>query len=377
MTSNLFRNIRDTIGYFLKRKYSLSDQEKSGLASSQSTLEGVKSFCGTPCSRFVQFGKVITRWHKMDVPAITCTQCAYIGFISPSETILSEYYTKEYGKSASSWYNLEADYAPSKVKSRADNAASLVQQYISNQSPVVFEIGCAFGGTIWELQERGVEAYGSDLNSNAISQGQHKGNNHIYDGAADQILNKLGKKASLIFSYHALEHIPDPVSFLMNLKPCLSEEAILEFRVPNGTYIRAWVEGFEKWDWFAFPDHLHMFTPRSVLCLAEQSGYEILAISSNACGEPIESLTELVATDPRFSQVPLGQIDASFLEEKMIMLELRFVLCKKNSATSTRFEDAIATATWRCKSNDNFECYLKRNYQNSSISLKTGASKAS
>lgn len=374
MPPNLFRNIRNTIGYFLKRKYG----GKGDLASSQSTLEGVKSFCGTPCSRFVQFGQAVTRWHKMDVvPAITCTRCAYIGFVPPSEEMLSKYYATQYGKGSSSWYNLEADYAPSKVKSRADNAANLVQQYISNKSPVVFEIGCAFGGTIWELQGRGMEAYGSDLNSNAISQGQHKGNNYIYDGAADQILNKLGKKASLIFSYHALEHIPDPVTFLMSLKPCLSEEAILEFRVPNGTYIRAWMEGFEKWDWFAFPDHLHMFTPRSVLCLAERSGYEVLAISSHACGEPMESLTELVATDPKFLQVPSGQIDTSVLEHKMIMLELRFVLCKKNSVTSARFEDTIATASRRCKSNDNFEFHLKGNYQNSSISLRTGASKAS
>lgn len=183
------------------------------------------------------------------------------------------------------------------------------------------------------------------------------GNSYIFDGTADNVLNALGKKASVIYCYHALEHIPDPVSFLISLKPCLSEEAILEFRVPNGTYIRAWLAGFEKWDWFAFPDHLHMFTPRSILCLAEQAGYEILSVSSGYCGEPAENLINLVAAHPEFLQP--GFAHASFLEEKMLMLELIFILCKKNSRTAELFRNRIDIATNRCKSNESFELSLK------------------
>lgn len=77
--------------------------------------------------------------------------------------MLSGYYAKEYGKSSSDWYNLEADYALDKVKPRADRTLDLAKQYISYSSPLILEIGCAFGGTIWELRERGMEAYGSDL----------------------------------------------------------------------------------------------------------------------------------------------------------------------------------------------------------------------
>jgi 2-polyprenyl-3-methyl-5-hydroxy-6-metoxy-1,4-benzoquinol methylase len=357
MVSNLLRNAR---GYFLKWKYSLIDREKGGLASSQSPLEGVKSFCGTPCSRFVQFGDTVIRWHKMNVvPAVTCTHCAYVGFIPPSEAMLSDYYTKDYGKSSSSWYNLEADYAPDKVNPRADGTINLAKQYISYSSPVFLEIGCAFGGTVWELRKRGVEAYGSDLNSSAIFEGQRKGNSYIFDGSADQVLNTLEKKASLIYCYHALEHVPDPVSFLLKLKPCLSEEAILEFRVPNGAYIRAWLEGFEKWDWFAYPEHLHMFTPRSILCLAEQAGYEVLSISSGYCGESAESLINLIAAHPEFPQPDSAQLYARFLEEKMLMMELIFILCKRNSTTAELFRERINATTERCKSSENFELSLK------------------
>lgn len=338
----------------------LTNVDRDILPTNSLEISVAKNFCSEPCNQLIQFGNSVTKWHnERHINALTCTQCAYVGFAPPSEEMLANYYSNQYEKDSDSWYNLDADYAPDKIKSRADNAVRLADKYITQGSPIIFEIGCAFGGTVFELRERGIEAFGSDLSSDAIYQGRGKGNSFIFDGLADTALRALGKKATLIYSYHALEHIPDPVSFLTSLKPYLADEAILEFRVPNGAYIRAWFEGFEKWDWFAFPDHLHMFTPHSILCLAEHSGYQILSVTSNACGEPIEHLTALLKAHPEFAMSSSDQLRESFLENMMLMSELRFILCQKDSKTADLFKSEIDLATKRCRLNRDFELLLK------------------
>jgi SAM-dependent methyltransferase len=82
-----------------------------------------------------------------------------------------------------------------------------------------------------------------------------------------------------------LEHIPDPIHTLQTIKSFFSEDTILRVRVPN---IFRPPEGSCVWtDWpydgirvhaMAPFEHLHGFTPRSLVNVIERSGYELIPL---------------------------------------------------------------------------------------------------
>jgi hypothetical protein len=195
------------------------------------------------------------------------------------------------------------------------------------------------------LRDLGYGAFGVDLNSDAISQGRKHGNTFIHDRFAHEFMGENSLKANLIYSYHALEHIPDLVAFLSGLKPILDDDSILSFWVPNGLYLRAWLEGFETWDWFAYPDHLHLLTPYSVYCLAEQAGFAVIEMTSSRCGEPLEAMAQQLKSSlpPRS-----GGFLESLLNQALLLQELSFVLTPKGSRTLERQQEQQVYCRARC-----------------------------
>lgn len=302
---------------------------------------------GCPVTPLDQFGKRAGRWYKGGfIDFCVCPDCSYLGFPLPSEAELSDYYSNHYGSTSSSWYNIEEDYSERKVCSRANDVSNLLKKYITAHDPVTLEVGCAFGGTVMELRRRGVRAFGSDLNQDAIQQGRRRGNEYIRSEFAQDILGKEGLSANLIYAYHALEHIPDAIGFLKSIKSALADEAVLEFRVPNGSYLKAWRCGFDSWDWFAYPDHLHMFTPSAVMKLAEQAGFAVVDISSSACGESAASIRSWLQIDEK--SLP-DNLMMNLLEKQMLLQELRFVLAVTGSEVSKRFEKEVFCVGRRCE----------------------------
>lgn len=307
------------------------------------------SFCNNQLKPLIQNRKAVTRdFDGNKIAAMGCQSCGYVSFPAPREDRLAAYYSNEYARNSTSWYSLEADYAPGKVRSRADNAEGLLARFLPNiQDPVVLEIGCAFGGTVQELRRRGLTAFGTDLNSDAISKGRAFGNPYIHDDYAHSLFAREGIKANVVFAYHALEHIADLVAFFEGLKPCLADAAVLEFRVPNGVYLKALTRGFESWEWFAYPDHLHMLTPRSVLCLAERIGFRVVEITSSCCGETADEMAAwlgLAAGEPLVPYMP------AMLEQALAAKELRFVFCRAGSHAAEQLAVQIDAAEARCKS---------------------------
>ena len=321
-------------------------------------------FCSTSCQNLVQFRKQVSSWYDgQKIEAITCHGCCYVGFQTPDDKVLSEYYSLAYEKEISTWYNLESDYAEDKVISRAKDTIKILQKYGCGgdaiDDTVIIELGCAFGGTVGELRNRGYAAYGTDFNPDAIHQGQKHGNAYIYNQPADEFLRNEKKKANLIYSYHTLEHISDPVRFLENLKPCLADDAVLTFRVPNGAYLRAWLEGFDKWDWFSYPSHLHMFTPRSLICLTESTGYELLSVTSAICSDPLERLTSLFTINLSTSPEKLSGFYQALLGTSLLLEELRFEICVKDSGVARKHAPLLAATKAQCIENGHIEIAIK------------------
>lgn len=289
----------------------------------------------------IQAGKPMSgHWRDRKVSALTCERCCYVGFTPPSDDELARYYAEEYGTGNPAYYTIDEDYSPAKTTGRADLAAQLAKTFLPDRAdPVILELGCAFGGSVAEMRRRGLLAYGLDLNSRAIAAGRARGNAFVADCPPADFPTRFSTRADVILSFHMLEHVPRPGEYLQSLLPILNDGGVALFRVPNGAYLRAWLKGFDSWDWYAFPDHLHLLSPVSAFALAEASGFRVAVLRSNACGEKAESISAWLPSGLR-----PGAGGSEALAAAGCLSELEFVLWKPSAATERVVAPMMAKA---------------------------------
>ena len=121
-----------------------------------------------------------------------------------TKAAIYDYYDEDYfqngqKKGTAYWNYIEG--------SRSSNTYKEIAQSINYvfQPKMVLEIGCATGIIIKHLNDLGVEAYGVDVSEFAIKNKEHV---NIILSACDK-LPFNDKAFDLVFSCHALEHLPD------------------------------------------------------------------------------------------------------------------------------------------------------------------------
>lgn len=253
------------------------------------------------------------------IQALRCPHCAYIRFPSPSGELLDDYYHNHYPATSASWYNVESDYAAWKVSSRAGRIVQWMRRFGVPPGSVVHEFGCAFGGTVHELNRLGYAASGTELNSTAVEQGRARGNTAIFAEDAIGYLRRTGTRPKVVYSYHAIEHFVDPFSFLTELRSVIDPDGLLILVAPSAAAKFALVYGHMRYVWFGYPEHLHLFSPGSAPSLAESTGYSLLHVESAEYSiEPEATARALLQSTPAAHWVSLG--DASLTGPELIMV---------------------------------------------------------
>ena len=306
----------------------------------------------------VQGGTVQTRWYDgTTYPAQRCVKCGHVFFPPPPVDELNRHYQEAYPDAASSWYNVAADYAPAKVTCRAGRVVAIASRFGFGQAHHFHEVGCAFGGCVHELNRLGYRATGTELNANAVKEGNARGNNAISSEEEIAYFERTGQRPHVVYGYHVLEHMTDPAAWLRDLAPCLAPDSIVVMFVPNAMALFPTTYGFERFIWFAFPEHLNLFSPRSALCLAQSAGYEIIGIETNPSNLTPEATARSLG---EFPGTPVSRVvrdrlvTAGSMDEELVI-----VLARPDSLALTRDPGALAAAKLRCLANETIEAALR------------------
>lgn len=275
------------------------------------------------------------------VQALRCPHCAYARFPSPSQELLGEYYSNEYPRSSAGWYNVDADYADWKVKSRADRVEALIRPFGFGPGAVLHEFGCAFGGTVHELNRRGYLASGTELNRGAVEAGRQRGNLAIHAVDAVQYLDGSGMQADVIYSWHAIEHFTEPLQFLDSIVARLKPGGLLVLIAPSAAARFALVYGHSRYVWFGYPEHLHLFSPGSAPSIAKALGVQLIHVSTAEYGIEPEATGRALKCNSRAAHLlKLG--DEKLMGEELVML------FRKPSAVDDAIVDVVKRTTLRC-----------------------------
>ncbi|WP_312821020.1 class I SAM-dependent methyltransferase [Brevundimonas sp.] len=256
-------------------------------------------------------------------PAKRCACCGYVRFETPSAEDLDQFYNHEYPQVSASWYNVDTDYAPWKTEVRSSRVIDILNTYGIERGASVHEFGCAFGGTVHALNQKGYDASGTELNREAVEKGRARGNDKIFAQSALDYLDSLPAKPKAIYSYHALEHFTDPFAFLRDLRERLDPNGIIISFLPNSAALFALVYGYTRYVWFNYPEHIHMFSPGSANALTEVTGFDLLSVFTSEFGIEPEATARATETGSAASNLLKSQPRQNFGEELVIVMTPR------------------------------------------------------
>jgi 2-polyprenyl-3-methyl-5-hydroxy-6-metoxy-1,4-benzoquinol methylase len=275
-----------------------------------------------------------------------CKACAYMFFDTPKLDFLANYYQNEYPNSASSWYNADTDYEEHRCEGRAQDVLHYVKKYVGCTHPFIHECGCSFGGTVAKLRSLGFKATGTDLNALAIREGSKRGNHWIFAESEENFFRRQESEFHAIYLYHALEHMPSPVDFLKDVRCAVEKSGIVLIAVPNAVNYHSLSKSFTENSWFAYPDHLHYFSPGALLCLAGAAGYAVLEVETRMVASNQADAEALLPFKPDSHE---WRLEERLIQQAFMGQELRFVLTPLGSNVEERFAAQIRNTRAICE----------------------------
>lgn len=90
-------------------------------------------------------------------------------------------------------------------------------------------------------------------------------------------LAELKKSFDFVMLHHSLEHIPDQLETLQEIKRHLKPDGTVLIRIPLASSF-AWKKYGPNWVQLDAPRHFYLHTPKSVSTLAQQAGFQIVDV---------------------------------------------------------------------------------------------------
>ena len=157
----------------------------------------------------------------------------------------------------------------------------LIKNNLLSDLNYVLEIGPGAGTMMKKLKNKGINVIGIEPDTNAANWLKKNVNDKIYNGFFDEIysnnINKWSKEQfDAVIIFHVLEHIHDPIKFLLKIKKTLKPEGKIIIEVPN---IKRPYSDTNKWEDYCDPGHLYYFSFNTLNVILNQSEFEIITMT--------------------------------------------------------------------------------------------------
>jgi 2-polyprenyl-3-methyl-5-hydroxy-6-metoxy-1,4-benzoquinol methylase len=134
------------------------------------------------------------------------------------------------------------------------------------------DVGCATGMLIESMKARGWDASGVDLCRESAEYGMTHRGIKIHVGTLEEARFPDGSFSVVHFS-HLIEHVPDPVAYLAEVRRILKPDGYAVITTPNvdGLQARLFGKGWRS----AIADHLVLFSKRTLGRIIRESGFDV------------------------------------------------------------------------------------------------------
>jgi SAM-dependent methyltransferase len=169
----------------------------------------------------------ISKIIKKDYKVVKCTVCN-LYYVEPSIDFLPDewkfLYNSEY------FQPMTNRYENNRAKKRKERLAKITQ-YSTNEIKNFLDVGCGEGFCLLEAENRGWNAYGLDITDHRVKDAKKNSINFIN---TDLLSSKFPDNFfDAIYLDSVLEHVINPLDYLLEIKRILKTGGILYIGVPN------------------------------------------------------------------------------------------------------------------------------------------------
>ena len=187
-----------------------------------------------------------------------------ITFPQPSKDDLPSYYESEdYISHTDSKRNLTENLYQ-KVKNHSLNRKLKLVNRIQGSTGSLLDIGCGTGDFLNTCKEGGWQVCGIEPNGKARSLAAQKlGKKDGLYSSLDELTQSQSQRFDIISLWHVLEHVPDLMTYIAEIKGLLNPNGVIVIAVPN---YKSYDANYYGSDWAAFdvPRHLWHFSRDSI-----------------------------------------------------------------------------------------------------------------
>jgi SAM-dependent methyltransferase len=209
---------------------------------------------------------------------IDCSECGFVHITPiPSDEKLSEIYKEEYYTEEKPCF---IDYQKEDMQwwtSVYNDRYDFFESVLESGRRHILDIGCGPGYFLKRGVERGWDCFGVEPSRAAAEHAKQLGLDVVNSMLADAGLTESSFDA--IHCSEVLEHIPNPLAFLVKASELLKDGGVICCVVPND-YNPIQDILREKLDykpyWLAPPHHINYFTPDTMARILEKAGFEVI-----------------------------------------------------------------------------------------------------
>lgn len=220
--------------------------------------------------------KIIRNKVRFDIPrnVLYCHNCSLI-FLEPQSRDLQKYYREEYrgkygpsvGKGAASKELFDAYYPLQAAR------LEVIGKYLGKEKRVL-DIGCSAGHFLYAIKPFVKECIGIELNEDNAQFVERELGMKVYTKPIEE--TDLPKEYfDVIFCFHTLEHMDDPLKFLKTVKDYLKNNGLICIMVPNIDEALLSVYKLNEFADQSYREpHLFYFSSKTLGMLMEAAGYK-------------------------------------------------------------------------------------------------------
>ncbi|HKZ46827.1 MAG TPA: class I SAM-dependent methyltransferase [Thermodesulfobacteriota bacterium] len=178
------------------------------------------------------------------------------------------------------------------MKDVFEKAAKILMRRFPKRGKVL-DIGCGYGFFLKQMKAMGWQAYGVDVSETAVLYAKKHGIRTTL-GTLDNIKYDANYFDAVTLFY-VLEHLPDPLNSIKEVKRILKPNGLLLLRVPHTTPIVRILKilGIKN-NLYDPPFHLNDFSPQTVKALLKKGGFSNIRTYIGGATSPPSGLVKAV-----------------------------------------------------------------------------------
>lgn len=136
----------------------------------------------------------------------------------------------------------------------------------------MLEVGCSYGALLNAFHDLGWDVDGVEIDARAAQYARENYGINVIGGTLEQAASRLRPPYDIVMMYHVIEHVTDPVAFLRHVRSLLGDKGVLVLKTPNAASTACQLTS-GWWEWALAPEHVHLYSPRSLAKLFARTGF--------------------------------------------------------------------------------------------------------